>query len=222
MNNTFNTSFGTFLKGTDYISNWMEKNPDKMWDGFLLDVFQKYINKDDCVIEVGANVGAHTITLSKLAKKVYSFEPQKFIFLQLCGNLFLNKCLNVQSFNKVVADSERLFSIEKDIDYLSQDDAPRLQFLYSEKGEKSVTIDSFNIPCNFLKIDAQGCDLLVLQGAIETITKYKPVIVLEIEEEAMLSKFQTTKSDYINFFNYINYSYSTFIPNGADYLLLPK
>src|SRR5581483_8350098 len=54
------------------------------------------------VVEVGANMGIHTVPLAAaLAKEnrpLYAFEPQPVIFQQLCANLALNGLTNVRAF----------------------------------------------------------------------------------------------------------------------------
>ena len=49
---------------------------------------------------------------------------------------------------------------------------------------EAITIDSLDLPgCDFLKIDVEGMELQVLQGAEETIRKYQPVIYAEADRE---------------------------------------
>ena len=42
------------------------------------------------------------------------------------------------------------------------------------------TLDSLDLEaCDFLKCDTEGCELLVVRGALETIKKFRPVMVME-------------------------------------------
>ena len=57
---------------------------------------------------------------------------------------------------------------------------------HSAEGEpvEAITIDFLDLPgCDFLKIDVEGMELQVLQGAEETIRKYQPVIYAEADRE---------------------------------------
>src|SRR6266498_691970 len=47
------------------------------------------------VLDVGANLGTHTLNYAHTADMVYAFEPQPFMFDMLCTNLLLNNVLNV-------------------------------------------------------------------------------------------------------------------------------
>jgi hypothetical protein len=56
-----------------------------------------------------------------------------------------------------------------------------------------VTIDSLLLPaCNFIKIDVEGDELAVLEGAAETIRKFKPIMCIESNPETLQRKGHTT------------------------------
>ena len=62
------------------------------------------IKKDWNVIDLGANIGSHSILLSRLVSegKVFSFEPQSLTFSLLQNNLLLNLCKNVFAYKFVI------------------------------------------------------------------------------------------------------------------------
>lgn len=213
--------YGSFFHGSDYISKQMEnKDTTYMWDGFLRPVFDKYIDKNSLVLEIGANIGAHTVYLSQISKQVIAFEPQQYVYYQLSANLFINKCINVSAYNLGIYNKECMISPEINIDHLKDHTAPMITLLPSSKGIQCITIDSLNENFSFIKIDAQGADLLCLEGAIKTIEKFKPVIAIEIESDQTLQKHGCQKADYFNFFNKINYKSQKIEEN--NYLLTPK
>src|SRR5690348_2077690 len=54
---------------------------------------RRIVRPGNCVLDIGANIGAHTLTLAKLvgsAGKVFAFEPTDFAFEKLQTNLSLN------------------------------------------------------------------------------------------------------------------------------------
>src|SRR6185295_9733823 len=58
-----------------------------------------YCHPGHTVVEIGANIGSHTVSLSKAvgrAGRVIAIEPQPVIFQTLCANLALNCLLNVE------------------------------------------------------------------------------------------------------------------------------
>lgn len=58
------------------------------------------------VLDIGANLGLHSIVLNKCGFSVRSFEPDPHHFKILKKNLSLNKCFNVQAFNAAISNTE--------------------------------------------------------------------------------------------------------------------
>src|SRR5882757_7907517 len=55
---------------------------------------QRLVRPGDCVIEVGSNIGAHTVGLAKAvgpSGKVYAFEPQRACYALLNSQIALNR-----------------------------------------------------------------------------------------------------------------------------------
>ena len=65
-----------------------------------IDLFGQIVQPGQVVVEVGANIGAHTVFLahrSGPAARVLAFEPQRIVFQTLCANLALNSITNVDA-----------------------------------------------------------------------------------------------------------------------------
>ncbi len=139
------------------------------------------------VVEVGANIGAHTVSLAKAvgpSGRVHAFEPQPIAFQNLCANLALNNLTNVRTYN-CGCGSERAEIMFPDIDYAVEgnygavaldrlaesDDGMRIEIL---------PLDAYGLECcDVLKIDAEGMELDVLLGAAELIASLQPILYLE-------------------------------------------
>jgi FkbM family methyltransferase len=167
-----------------------------------------YLNNIDIksteIIDVGANNGQISIEFGNLVGdkgKVHSFEPQRIVFYQLCGNVFFNGLDNVFCYNMALGNSEGFIDIEAP-DYHSKDWVNfgdvhvGLGFEKSEKVEIKK-LDSFDFEnVSVIKIDVQGFELDVIEGAEKTINKHRPVIFIEIEEN-QLQKYGKTSEDVI-------------------------
>lgn len=71
--------------------------------------------EDSEIVDIGANNGHFTIEFAHYVGdngRVYSFEPQRIIFQQLCGNVFLNGLDNVYCYNTAVGDMDGITTIE--------------------------------------------------------------------------------------------------------------
>src|SRR5436309_7187120 len=73
-----------------------------------VELFQQIVKPGDVVIDVGANIGAHTLWFAKTVGNgggVVAFEPQRLIFQTLCANLALNNVMNVMAFWQAVGEA---------------------------------------------------------------------------------------------------------------------
>ncbi|MFP3733211.1 FkbM family methyltransferase, partial [Bacillus sp. SIMBA_006] len=67
------------------------------------------VRQGDTVVEVGANIGSHTVMLSQAVGDsgvVFAFEPQRHVFQVLCANLVINHCLNVRANQCAIGDTD--------------------------------------------------------------------------------------------------------------------
>jgi len=144
------------------------------------------------VIDVGANNGQITVEFAHLVGdtgKVYSFEPQRIIFQQLCGNVFINGLDNVHAYNMAIGDEDGLTQIEKP-DYFQKGPVNfgNIHVGVNENYEtvKLHKLDTLQIEnVSLIKIDVQGFEKKVLIGAKETIKKNRPIIYIEIEQDQL-------------------------------------
>jgi hypothetical protein len=62
------------------------------------ELVSRVVRPGQLIVEAGANIGAHTVGLSRLvgaSGALLAFEPQRVVFQTLCANLALNQCKNV-------------------------------------------------------------------------------------------------------------------------------
>ena len=110
LENSFNklikARHGTLLynKNDIYIGKSIEKYGEFSY--LEAKIFEQICKAGDVVIEVGANIGAHTLYLSKLVGNgyVFAFEPQRLVFQNLCANLALNSISNVFAYQEAVSN----------------------------------------------------------------------------------------------------------------------
>lgn len=146
-------------------------------------IFAQYVNKDSIVIDVGANIGTHTLWFAKNAKYVTAFEPQRFIFQTLCANMALNDIRNVDCRHLGVGEKQELIKIPL-MDYEVENNFGGFEMKPSDEGELVAVcrIDDMMLPyCDFIKIDVEGMEVQALMGALTTLTKCRPTLYVEMD-----------------------------------------
>lgn len=153
---------------------------------------------DNYVAEVGANIGALTVPIAKRVGprgRVVAYEPQPVIFQNLCANISLNSLLHVDCVNAGLSNVEGTVRIPN-LDYAKENNFGGLQLDGVEVGTE-VEVKRFDdcYPYNALhliKIDVEGMELKVLEGATATIEKFHPMLYVEndrVEKSPALIRF---------------------------------
>jgi FkbM family methyltransferase len=148
------------------------------------EVFAQIVRPGAVVVEVGANIGAHTVELARLAGRggeVHAFEPQRIVFQALCANLALNQCTNVFARHAAVGAHAGTIRVP------FHDPSVRFNFggvslRNVDDGEvvPLVTLDSFELhACHLLKVDVEGMEVEVLKGSEKLIMAHRPIMYLE-------------------------------------------
>jgi FkbM family methyltransferase len=142
------------------------------------------------IIDVGANNGNFAVDFAHLvgdAGCVHSFEPQRIIYYQLCCNIFLNGLDNVYCHNVALGDTEGFTYIETP-NYYDKGPVNFGDVKVSSAGDRVrlTTLDSYEFKdIVFIKIDVQGYEGFILEGAKKTIEKHRPYLFVEFEDHLL-------------------------------------
>jgi FkbM family methyltransferase len=159
------------------------------------------------VIDIGANVGHFSRQFSRRVHdgRVYAFEPGSFArwVLEKRARLARMNNLHIKPF----AASDRcgvsvLYSGTKSSgkfnhtgSSLRAKDSWRMRF---EEQVRTVTIDQFVrgagiTDLSLIKIDAEGAERAILDGAAEVLAKFKPIVIAEVRD-SLLARFGSSAS----------------------------
>lgn len=180
--NVGNILFYVPLYKTDLIQRYIFERKKFFEQNILLELLEYLPEKDAVILDIGANIGNHTLYWAGLcgAKTVYSFEPVKSTFEILSKNIELNGLQDkVKLFNLALSDEKTTCCMN----CYTETNIGGVSVRKSSSGDLAMErLDNINIveeKVDFVKIDVEGHELFVLNGALETLRKYKPVIFIE-------------------------------------------
>lgn len=146
-----------------------------------------FIRVDGIVVDVGANIGLHTVHFADFARhgKVFSLEPARSTFACLLENV--KDLPNVIPLNVALSDATGLqaFYVASDNAYSGLKDTKRKAILRQESvacftGDEILGALTRNERIDLIKIDVEGLEMQVLRGMEQLIAAHRPVIFCEI------------------------------------------
>jgi len=163
------------------------------YEKYMFDFLEQ--NQIDCggkdIIDIGANNGNFAVDFSHLvgdSGKVHSFEPQRIIYYQLCTNVFLNGLDNVYCHNVAIGDGFDGYVHISSPDYHDKGSVNFGDVRVGKSGDmiQQRALDSYDFnDVVFIKIDVQGYESFVIDGAEETIKKHRPYLFVEFEDHLL-------------------------------------
>ncbi len=152
-----------------------------------LALLDRLIDRHDVTVDVGANLGLYTRTLSRLSRKVHAVEPSR----QMANLLRRTSAGNVVIHEVALSDraGEAELIIPRDRNRLIHGLASLERHVQAQADDVAVqavpmlTLDSLiDEDVSFVKIDVEGHEMSVLDGARNTIAINQPVFLIEAEE----------------------------------------
>jgi FkbM family methyltransferase len=135
------------------------------------------------VLDIGANIGAHTLRLSRLVGttgRVFAFEPMDYAFSKLSRNLLLNEAGNTRAFKLALSDHN---AAACPVDFRSS---------WATSGERRRETSSVDLRTlddwflehrlsrlDLIKLDVDGHEWQVLKGGLMSIERYRPILLIE-------------------------------------------
>ena len=188
-----------------------------------INLVKKFIKSGTDSIDVGVYRGVYSYEMSKYSEKVHSFEPNPIIFKYINKNLkkFIK---NIHLYNFALSNQNKTMNLK--IPIRNSNSNKEIFEEYYEMGKATIhnennfenyenfeiqtkKIDELNFDnkISFIKIDVEGHELEVIEGAKNTIKRDKPVLLVEIEKQ--YTKKEVAES--INFINSLGYKSYFFI-----------
>lgn len=173
-----------------------------VWEQEVIEISKYLLNgcMDPVVLDIGANLGSYAVPIASFIEKsngrVYAFEPQRKIYNQLCGNIFVNDLDNLFAYNcalgnKVSTTEIKLPDYKKfwnpgalSLDSKSMIDRGLDSVLTNATESVSVfTLNSLQLTGTVLliKLDVEGMEYDVLKGGDKFLKQhFYPTVILEV------------------------------------------
>ena len=171
-----------FNKNDMYIGRSIKEYGE--WSQAEIDICKQILTSTDFVIEVGSNIGSHTLALAKTVDKgaVFAFEPQDVIFQNLCANISINSITNCSCFHTALSDEKDKKLYFPNYNFNKEYNFAAMSFLRTKGSNYTIEASVDTLDNRFkglnrlklLKIDAEGMEVNILKGGIDLIKRTKP------------------------------------------------
>jgi len=154
------------------------------WCESEIEALAKLIHPGDLVVDIGANIGTHTVALANLVSSnglVLALEAQRQVYNYLVANIAINNLLHVVCMNNAAGASAGSVRVPL-LNPAEPTNFGALNVESHESGEpvKVISVDGLGLPrCRLIKIDVEGMEPQVLLGAADTIQRLSPIIFVE-------------------------------------------
>lgn len=187
------------------------------------------LGSDHVFVDIGANFGTYTMAMARVVGprgKVHAFEAQRLIFNTLVGSVALNSFEHVHCHNMAVGGhigeiEIPQFNYNEPMNFGSVEFGSEQRELLPQSRQHRpervemvplVTLDSFAFPrVDMIKIDVEGMEMEVLDGAEETLRRCRPILYIEV-----------LKVDPVKLRQRIEAMGYLVIPNNINYFCAPR
>ncbi|MCI8774082.1 MAG: FkbM family methyltransferase [Lachnospiraceae bacterium] len=183
-----NSDFFLPYYNIDAVQKTIFMTDDYYESALLSKIFKEFRNgmiqekvKAGIVADIGANIGNHTLYfLNEVqAQKVYAFEPVLNTFLLLRKNMMLN---HLQDRTELYCCGLGAKEGRADVSAYVGSNSGATHLSEQENGNIQIhCLDDFALKdIQLIKIDVEGWELEVLEGAKETLDQYHPYVIIEV------------------------------------------
>ncbi len=139
------------------------------------------LNKEEAFLDVGANIGGHTRIVASRCRRVYAWEPNPITYKLLSFNT--RRLRNVTCIPEALGMKEEILPLKIHeslglCGFVNETGS----FMNKHVSVKVKPLDSYSFPMKIglIKVDTEGFEVPIIQGAEKTIRKHKPKLILEM------------------------------------------
>lgn len=172
---------------------------DGSWEAATFGILDKFISRDDVVVDVGAWIGPITLYVTGKGAHCYSFEPDPVAFSSLSKNVALNPHLasRIQLYNAAITTDGkkiRLYSRHQ------HGDSGSSILKRIKSSNDFVEVESFTLhefiatrnpgPISFIKMDVEGAEFFLLPTLVNYFKEHKPTLLISFHLHALMEYYE--------------------------------
>ena len=149
----------------------------------FLRLISSHLKSTDVFFDIGSNIGQHGLYASRFCETVYCFEPITKLFNQLSLTISHNNFSNIRAYNLALGSSNGFMPIFSEAANMG---GSSILFKKNKSREQMVEVRKLDdflkqhpSSIGMMKIDVEGFEWEVLQGAEQTMRTYKPKLLIE-------------------------------------------
>lgn len=190
------------IRRDTHMGKWVTEHKRLDFDQNQLPQYTKYFKKEDVLVNIGANIGCYAKAFVDKASKIICFEPHEEAFACLKYNLA--KYPNVELHNTALSNDSHMYNV---LDGHANNIGASIIESSIDSERYTMTLDEFDFDkLNFILMDCEGSEYNILIGARNTIDKFKPIIVTEVNDHH-LQRFGSSRDQLFLLLDEMGYNY---------------
>jgi FkbM family methyltransferase len=184
---------------------------------FESEFIKRNLKKGELFIDVGTFVdGWHSLLAATMGARVVAFEPAPEYAQRFKKQVELNDlAIKIETVALSDRNGRATFYDAGGASSFSKDHGELIHNTFASKAitVTTKTLDSYELKPAMVKIDVEGFEMRVLRGARKTLAKYKPTLIMELEE-GFLREAGSSEKEVLSFLVSLGYSFWMFSRDG--------
>ncbi|MET3535532.1 FkbM family methyltransferase [Chryseobacterium limigenitum] len=189
-----------------YVDFYIFKNG--IYEQEIIDDIRNTLSKDKVLLDIGANIGQHSLLLAPYCKQIYAFEPIPDVYKEFSDSIKENKYQNVKLFNTAIGKDSAVHSFNYVAGHAgmssfieSKNPGNKIINVQVEPLKKMIADTKFDV----VKLDVEGYEAVVVLGNKDIFLQNRPIFFMEFCPLAIEEEGTYTPQDLIKFFLDNNY-----------------
>ncbi|MFC6267083.1 FkbM family methyltransferase [Frigoriflavimonas asaccharolytica] len=180
-----------------------------IYEKYIIDDIRATLTHEKILLDIGGNIGQHSLLLAPYCKQIYAFEPIPAVYQSFEKSIHANNYKNITLQNTAIGSKKEV----KTFNFVS-DNAGASSFSEVKGRETTslqVKIDTLknvlpeNITFDVVKMDVEGHEAVVILGNKEIFIKNKPIFFMEFSPSSIEAEGTHDPKELVNFFFENNY-----------------